>query len=44
MESSIQSNEERRCLICNKPYNYHYDLFGRGYLTMMGIKILMKLY
>lgn len=33
MESSIQSNEERRCLICNKPYNYHYDLFGRGCLT-----------
>lgn len=33
MENSIQSNEERRCLICNKPYNYHYDLFGRSCLT-----------
>ena len=23
---------EERCLLCNKPYDYHYDLFGRGCL------------
>ena len=24
--------EEKRCIICNKPYNYHYRMFGRGCL------------
>ncbi len=33
MGNNIQSNEEKRCIICNKPYNYHYDLFGRSCLT-----------
>ena len=23
---------EKRCIICNKPYNYHYMMFGRGCL------------
>lgn len=23
---------EKRCIICNKPYDYHYDMFGRGCL------------
>ena len=23
---------EKRCILCNKPYNYKYDLFGRGCL------------
>jgi len=23
---------EKRCIICNKPYNYHYLMFGRGCL------------
>ena len=33
MDNNIQNNKEKRCLICNKTYNYHYDLFGRGCLT-----------
>lgn len=33
MKNNIQNTEERRCIICNKPYNYHYDLFGRSCLT-----------
>ena len=24
--------EEKRCLLCNKPYNYKYEMFGRGCL------------
>ena len=24
--------KEKRCILCNKPYNYKYDLFGRGCL------------
>lgn len=24
--------EEKRCLLCNKPYNYKYTMFGRGCL------------
>ena len=36
MENNKQNNEEKRCIICNKPYNYQYDLFGRN--------CLMKLY
>ncbi len=24
--------EEKRCMLCNKPYNYKYDMFGRGCL------------
>ena len=32
----MKNNEEKRCIICNKPYNYQYDLFGRN--------CLMKLY
>ena len=23
---------EKRCIICNKPYDYHYSMFGRGCL------------
>jgi len=23
---------EKRCIMCNKPYNYHYRMFGRGCL------------
>lgn len=23
---------EKRCIICNKPYDYHYMMFGRGCL------------
>ena len=33
MDSSIQNSEEKRCIICNKPYNYYYDLFGRNCLS-----------
>ena len=32
MENNKQNNEEKRCIICNRPYNYHYDLFGRNCL------------
>ncbi len=32
MENNKQNKEEKRCIICNKPYNYHYDLFGRNCL------------
>ena len=24
--------EEKRCLLCNKPYDYKYKMFGRGCL------------
>lgn len=24
--------DEKRCKLCNKPYEYHYSLFGRGCL------------
>lgn len=24
--------EEKRCVLCNKPYNYKYVMFGRGCL------------
>ena len=24
--------DEKRCLLCNKPYNYKYEMFGRGCL------------
>ncbi len=24
--------EEKRCILCNKPYNYKYEMFGRGCL------------
>lgn len=27
--------EEKRCIICNKPYSYHYNMFGRGCLDNM---------
>lgn len=33
MDNNIQNNEEKRCIICNRPYNYHYDLFGRRCLA-----------
>ena len=23
---------EKRCILCNKPYEYHYEMFGRGCL------------
>ena len=23
---------EKRCIICNKPYEHHYSMFGRGCL------------
>ena len=36
MENNKKNNEEKRCIICNRPYNYKYDLFGRN--------CLMKLY
>ena len=29
MENNIN---EKRCLLCNKPYNYKYKMFGRGCL------------
>ncbi len=29
----MENNEEKRCIICNRPYNYHYDLFGRSCLA-----------
>lgn len=29
MKNNTQDYEEKKCIICNKPYNYHYDLFGR---------------
>ena len=32
MEKDKQNYEEKRCIICNKPYNYKYDLFGRNCL------------
>ena len=32
MENNKQNNKEKRCIICNRPYNYHYDLFGRNCL------------
>ena len=27
-----KSMEEKRCLLCNKPYDYKYKMFGRGCL------------
>ena len=32
MEKTEQNNKEKRCIICNRPYNYQYDLFGRNCL------------
>ena len=32
MEKEI---EEKRCVLCNKPYNYKYFMFGRGCLDNM---------
>lgn len=32
MEKKI---EEKRCVLCNKPYNYKYSMFGRGCLDNM---------
>ena len=27
MENNKQNNKEKRCIICNRPYNYHYDIY-----------------
>lgn len=32
-EEMSENNEEKRCIICNRPYNHHYDLFGRSCLA-----------
>ncbi len=29
----MENSEEKRCVICNRPYNYHYNLFGRTCLS-----------
>ncbi len=28
--SEIKEQNEKRCILCNKPYNYKYQMFGRG--------------
>ena len=33
MENEMQIKEEKRCIICNRPYNHQYDLFGINCLT-----------
>lgn len=33
MDNNVKNNEEKRCIICNRPYNHHYDLFGRSCLA-----------
>ena len=33
MKNNTQDNKEKRCIICNRTYNYKYDLFGRNCLT-----------
>ena len=32
MENNNQNDKEKRCILCNRPYNYKYDLFGRNCL------------
>ena len=32
MGNNMPNSEEKRCIICNKPYDYQYDLFGRNCL------------
>ena len=32
MENNNENNNEKRCIICNRPHNYKYDLFGRNCL------------
>ena len=31
----VKNIEEKRCVLCNKPYNYKYSMFGRGCLDNM---------
>lgn len=38
MENEMQSNEEKRCIICNKPYSYHYDMFGKSIYSTKDFK------
>ena len=33
MANKRQCDEEKRCIICNKPFDYRYDMFGRGCLS-----------
>lgn len=41
MDNNIQNNEEKRCIICNRPYNHHYDLFGRSCLANLYTLLLL---
>ncbi len=33
MENNDNNINEKRCILCNKPYNYKYKMFGRDVLT-----------
>ena len=45
MENNDNNIAEKRCVLCNKPYNYKYTMFGRGCLDNLYIihKKLMSL-
>lgn len=39
MENNDNNIVEKRCVLCNKPYNYKYAMIGRGCLdNLYGIK------
>lgn len=43
IKNNIQNKNIKRCIICNKPYTYNYDLFGRNCLSHLYKQLNIKI-
>jgi len=38
----MKNNVEKRCKLCNKPYTYRYDLFGRKCISNLYLQLNIR--